>query len=88
LLASRVRDRLASAVTSPSDALLLETLVRTATLREFDPRAASSLAPDEAAKRIWYRLTLDTTSGQVASIHWVALDDDAGTLLGHGQLTP
>jgi hypothetical protein len=88
LLASRIRDRLASAVTSPSDALLLETLVQAATLRDVDPRAASSLSRGGASKHIWYRLTLDTTSAPIASIRWVALDDDAGTLLGHGKVTP
>jgi hypothetical protein len=87
-LASRIRDRLASAVTAPSDALLLETLVQAATLRQIDPRAAASVAPDDAASRIWYRRSLDTTSGPIATIRWVALDDVAGTLLGHGLVTP
>jgi hypothetical protein len=87
-LASRIRDRLASAVTGPSDALLLETLVRAPTLRQVDPTAASSVAPDDTASRIWYRRSLDTTSGPTPSIRWVALDDAAGTLLAHGLVTP
>jgi hypothetical protein len=88
LLASRIRDGLASAVTSSSDALLLETLVQAATLRQVDPRAASSIAPDGTASRIWYRRSLDATLGSIASIRWVALDDAAGTLLAHGQVSP
>jgi hypothetical protein len=87
-LASRIRDRLASAVTAPSDPLLLETLVQAATLRQVDPRAAAIVAPDDSASRIWYRRSLDTTSGPIASIRWVALDDAAGTLLAHGLVTP
>jgi hypothetical protein len=87
-LAPRIRDRLASAVTPSSDAVLLETLVQTATLRDVDPRAASTIALDGIARRIWYRRSLEATPGQTATIRWVALDDDTGTLLGHGLVTP
>ena len=87
-LASRIRDRLASAVTAPSDALLLETLVQAATLPDVDPRAASTIARDGTASRIWYRRSLDATSGPTPSIHWVAIDDATGTLLAHGLVTP
>jgi hypothetical protein len=87
LLASRIRDRLASAVTAQSDALLLETLVRAATLRDVDPNAASNIALDDTAGRIWYRRSLDTTSGPIASIHWDVIDDATGALLAHGMVT-
>jgi hypothetical protein len=89
LLASRIRDRLASTVIAPSDSLLLETLVQAATLPEVDPTAAASLPPEnEATGRIWYRRTLDATSGPTAGIRWVALDDATGTVLGHGLVSP
>ena len=89
LLASRVRDALASTVIARSDSLLLETLVQGSTLGELDPAAASSLPPkSEAAGRIWYRRSLDATSGPTAGILWVALDDAAGTVLGHGTVSP
>jgi hypothetical protein len=85
-LASRVRDALASTVVARSDSLLLETLVQDSTLRELDPSAAASVAPD--AGRIWYRRSLDVTPGATAGILWVALDDAAGTVLGHGTVSP
>jgi hypothetical protein len=89
LLASRIRDRLASTVTAPSESLLLETLVQVATLRELDPSAAASLPPEsEAGGRIWYRRSLDAASGPTAGISWVAIDDAAGTVLGHGLVSP
>jgi hypothetical protein len=86
LLASRVRDALASTVIARSDSLLLETLVQDSTLRELDPSAAASVTPD--AGRIWYRRSLDATEGATAGILWVALDDAAGTVLGHGSVSP
>jgi hypothetical protein len=89
LLASRIRDRLASTVIAPSDSLLLETLVEPATLPEVDRTAASSLPPTSGAQgRIWYRRSLDATTGMTPRIRWVALDDAAGTVLGHGSVTP
>ena len=87
-LASQIRDRLASTVTSSSDALLLETLVLATTLRQVDPAAAASVAADDTAGRIWYRRSLDATTGSTPSIRWVALDDAAGTLAGHGLVSP
>src|SRR5262245_12080103 len=89
LLASRIRDRLASTVIAPSDSLLLETLVGASTLPEIDPSAAASLPPEnDSAGRIWYRRSLDATSGPTAGIRWVALDDVTGSVLGHGSVSP
>ena len=84
-LASRIRDRLASEATAPSEPLLLETLIDAETLSRVDPAAASSIGPNDGPhRRIWYRRSLDTVSGPDASVRWVAIDDDAGTLLGSG----
>ena len=88
-LASRIRDRLASEATAPSEPLLLETLIDAKTLIRVDPVAASSIVPNDGPpRRIWYRRSLDTVSGPDASVRWVAIDDDAGTLLGSGIVKP
>ena len=88
-LASRIRDRLASEATAPSEPLLLETLIDAETLSRVDPAAASSIGPNDGPpRRIWYRRSLDTVSGPDASVRWVAIDDDAGTLLGSGIVKP
>ena len=88
-LASRIRDRLASEVTAPSEPLLLETLIDAETLIRVDPAAASTSGrTTDAPRRIWYRRSLDTLSGPDASVRWVAIDDDAGTILGSGIVKP
>jgi len=88
-LGSGIRDRLAAGVTAPSDPLLLETLIDAPTLMLADPAAASSIGPNDGApRRIWYRRSLDTLSGPDASIRWVAIDDDAGAILGSGLVKP
>jgi hypothetical protein len=87
-LASRVRDRLAAEVTAPSDVLLLETLVRPATLRRVDPVAARDLGASGDSRPIWYRRLLDTTSSPAATVHWVTIDDASGRLLASGLVSP